>query len=138
MTKGTSLIVLENINDYVRFNIVPPAELKPEFDSIKKQSWSQSEQAKQSGVTALNDYWGDLTKWWKNPKADYVSEGFVGGPRFGGQVVSRPPNFRMAASSFSAGGPLGVGGSSVFGQAGNAIGASGIASAALARPSFKA
>lgn len=34
VTEGTSLIVLDNVQDYVRYGIVPPAELKAEYDRI--------------------------------------------------------------------------------------------------------
>jgi len=37
VTRNTSLIVLETINDYVLYNIEPPAELRPEYERIMKQ-----------------------------------------------------------------------------------------------------
>jgi hypothetical protein len=70
VTRGTSLIVLESIDDYVRFNIVPPADLRPEYDRRKKEQQDQAQQAKQSGASTLNDYWDSLNRWWDNPKGD--------------------------------------------------------------------
>ncbi|WP_462250295.1 VIT domain-containing protein [Ferruginibacter sp.] len=37
VTRNTSLIVLETINDYVQYEIEPPAELKEEYNRIMKQ-----------------------------------------------------------------------------------------------------
>src|SRR5205085_6116604 len=35
-TRETSLIVLDRIEDYVRFEIVPPAELRAEYDRLAR------------------------------------------------------------------------------------------------------
>jgi len=37
VTRNTSLIVLETINDYIQYQIEPPAELRQEYDRIMKQ-----------------------------------------------------------------------------------------------------
>lgn len=37
VTKNTSLIVLENVNDYVKYKIVPPRDLLVEYNSIMKR-----------------------------------------------------------------------------------------------------
>ena len=37
VTRNTSLIVLETINDYIQYKIEPPAELRAEYDRIMKQ-----------------------------------------------------------------------------------------------------
>lgn len=37
VTRNTSLIVLETVNDYVLYEIEPPAELRPEYERIMKQ-----------------------------------------------------------------------------------------------------
>ena len=37
VTQNTSLIVLEDINDYIQYDIVPPAELRAQFDQIQKE-----------------------------------------------------------------------------------------------------
>lgn len=37
VTRNTSLIVLETVNDYVLYDIEPPAELRPEYERIMKQ-----------------------------------------------------------------------------------------------------
>lgn len=67
VTKGTSLIVLENLNDYIRFGIVPPAELRQQYDDILKQNSANLETQKQSGASKLQSYWAQLQQWWNNP-----------------------------------------------------------------------
>lgn len=37
VTRNTSLIVLETVNDYIQYNIEPPAELRDEYNRIMKQ-----------------------------------------------------------------------------------------------------
>ncbi|TKC12688.1 DUF2135 domain-containing protein [Pedobacter polaris] len=37
VTRNTSLIVLENVDDYLRYDIIPPAELRAEYDAVIKQ-----------------------------------------------------------------------------------------------------
>lgn len=49
ITKNTSLIVLEDIRDYIAYDIIPPAELRAEFDQIKKQE-QESRLAEQKAI----------------------------------------------------------------------------------------
>ena len=51
VTPNTSLIVLEDLNDYILYDIIPPAELRAEFDKIKKNQ--------------IASYFNDLSSWWK-------------------------------------------------------------------------
>lgn len=37
VTRNTSLIVLENLDDYLRYDIAPPAELRTQYDAVLKQ-----------------------------------------------------------------------------------------------------
>lgn len=41
VTSNTSLIVLENVSDYVKYKINPPAELQNEFNKLSKQGFEQ-------------------------------------------------------------------------------------------------
>jgi TonB-dependent SusC/RagA subfamily outer membrane receptor len=56
VTHGTSLMVLETANDYVRYNIDPPASLKDQCAVIRKQQGA--------GVTTIPVV--DFTKQWQN------------------------------------------------------------------------
>lgn len=65
VTRHTSLIVLETVNDYVRYAIEPPAELRGQYDHIIKQQLAQRESRLQ--VTLLNalQQLNTLVAWWK-------------------------------------------------------------------------
>ncbi|MGV0923184.1 VIT domain-containing protein [Empedobacter tilapiae] len=46
VTSNTSLIVLENVSDYVKYKINPPAELQNEFNKLSKEGFEQKETRK--------------------------------------------------------------------------------------------
>ncbi|BAU52423.1 VIT domain-containing protein [Mucilaginibacter gotjawali] len=64
VTRNTSLIVLESVNDYITYNIEPPAELREQFDAIMKQRGVNNQQERENIGTAeamqteLNNWWG--------------------------------------------------------------------------------
>lgn len=65
ITQNTSLIVLEDIRDYIAYDIIPPAELRTEFDRIKKQE-NESRLGKQkSNWENVGRYFTELNSWWK-------------------------------------------------------------------------
>lgn len=64
VTQNTSLIVLDAVEDYVRYEIEPPAELRGAYDKLmKEQLVRQTKQDKQSLDAAAN-YYKTLTSWW--------------------------------------------------------------------------
>jgi Vault protein inter-alpha-trypsin domain len=65
VTQGTSLIVLENINDYLTYDIMPPLELRPEWDRIKKQQGAAAIAEKKSNWKNIDGYFSELFAWWK-------------------------------------------------------------------------
>ncbi|RZJ53943.1 MAG: TonB-dependent receptor [Flavobacterium sp.] len=65
ITKNTSLIVLENIQDYISYDIVPPSELRAEFDRIKKQQHEDALSEQKSNWENIESYFEDLNYWWK-------------------------------------------------------------------------
>jgi len=65
ITPNTSLIVLEDISDYILYDIIPPAELREEFDKIKKNQLAESEATKKSNWNNIEDYFNGLSTWWK-------------------------------------------------------------------------
>ncbi|WP_395051956.1 VIT domain-containing protein [Flavobacterium sp.] len=72
ITQNTSLIVLENLNDYIQYDIVPPAELRPEFDRIMKQQVANAQAKKFSNWQNIESYYQILTAWWnKNTKYEF-------------------------------------------------------------------
>ncbi|PWB24044.1 VIT domain-containing protein [Flavobacterium sp. HTF] len=65
ITKNTSLIVLENIRDYISYDIIPPAELRAEFDRIKKQEHDTNLAQQKSNWENIESYFNGLDIWWK-------------------------------------------------------------------------
>jgi hypothetical protein len=74
VTQNTSLIVLEDINDYIQYDIIPPAELRPEFDRILKEQRAQRLAEQKSNWGNVENYYNQLYSWWnsnlkfKNPE----------------------------------------------------------------------
>ncbi|MDQ6471529.1 carboxypeptidase-like regulatory domain-containing protein [Flavobacterium sp. LHD-80] len=65
VTKNTSLIVLENLSDYILYDIVPPAELRAEFDRIKKQEHDATLAQQKNNWESIESYFGSINAWWK-------------------------------------------------------------------------
>lgn len=65
ITKNTSLIVLENILDYISYDIIPPAELRAEFDRIKKQEHDNNLAQQKNNWESIQSYYEGLNTWWK-------------------------------------------------------------------------
>jgi hypothetical protein len=64
VTRNTSLIVLENVSDYVRYEIVPPAELLPEYNRLLKEQASESENRTNDMPDRVIAAVNDLKAWW--------------------------------------------------------------------------
>lgn len=64
-SSNMSLMVLENVSDYVKYKIQPPAELQKEYDRIikenrEKKDWLVNNIMKEAEITVTN-----LKDWWK-------------------------------------------------------------------------
>ncbi|WP_264531463.1 VIT domain-containing protein [Flavobacterium sp. N502540] len=68
IAKNTSLIVLENLQDYIMYDIIPPAELRAEFDKIKKQEQESRLAKHNSNWENVDGYFTALNFWWKLDK----------------------------------------------------------------------
>ncbi len=68
ITQNTSLIVLENIADYIQYDIVPPTELREEFDRILKQNRENRLATQLNNWQNVDRYYKELQEWWN---ADY-------------------------------------------------------------------
>ncbi|WP_229684359.1 VIT domain-containing protein [Flavobacterium limi] len=68
ITKNTSLIVLENLQDYISYDIIPPAELRAEFDRIKKQEQDRALAKQKNNWYNVDSYFAALNSWWKEDK----------------------------------------------------------------------
>ncbi|WP_428231481.1 VIT domain-containing protein [Flavobacterium sp.] len=65
ITQNTSLIVLEDIRDYIAYDIIPPAELRAEFDRIKKQENDTRLAQQKNNWESIESYFESLNNWWK-------------------------------------------------------------------------
>ncbi|MEP6612983.1 MAG: VIT domain-containing protein, partial [Mucilaginibacter sp.] len=63
VTRNTSLIVLETVNDYILYGINPPAELQAEYDAIMKQRSADNMQPQRENVTAAERMKDELVSW---------------------------------------------------------------------------
>ncbi|HZX58748.1 MAG TPA: TonB-dependent receptor plug domain-containing protein, partial [Mucilaginibacter sp.] len=63
VTRNTSLIVLENVNDYIMYDIEPPAELREQYDAIMKQRGANNQPRKEN-LTAAENMLEELSQWW--------------------------------------------------------------------------
>ena len=80
VTRNTSLIVLETVNDYIQYDIEPPSELRAEYDAIMKQRGPNNTQTREN-LTNAEEMQKELTGWWTNdikPKLK-PKKGKVGG-----------------------------------------------------------
>lgn len=68
VTRNTSLIVLDRVEDYVQYEIVPPAELRQEYERLLKEKKSQliqkTETEEEEDWSVIQDAFEDLVEWW--------------------------------------------------------------------------
>ena len=65
VTRNTSLLVLENVTDYVRYGIAPPDELMAEYSRLVKANAVEREQRIADLVSKAETMTTELKKWWK-------------------------------------------------------------------------
>ncbi len=64
VTRNTSLIVLETVNDYIQYDIEPPVELRAQFDAIMKQRGGSDLPSAKENLTAAENMQTALSEWW--------------------------------------------------------------------------
>ncbi len=64
VSKNTSLIVLEDINDYVRYKITPPQELRAEYNKIVSQNKGRVLEERRNLLSKAFDKTRELKTWW--------------------------------------------------------------------------
>lgn len=64
VTRNTSLIVLENLDDYLRYDIVPPIELQQAYNAVLKQRRTAILERKQDLIDAAVAMTKELKTWW--------------------------------------------------------------------------
>ena len=64
VTRNTSLIVLETLNDYLQYQVEPPAELREEYDRIMKQRGGEITYQKERDVQRSINMFKNLKDWY--------------------------------------------------------------------------
>jgi hypothetical protein len=86
ITPNTSLIVLENISDYIAYDIVPPTELRAEFDRILKGQRDSQLAEQHNNWDNIEDYRYKLQSWWNKNIKYTAPKPLVKSKRKGNQV----------------------------------------------------
>jgi TonB-dependent SusC/RagA subfamily outer membrane receptor len=68
ITRNTSLIVLETVNDYLQYDIEPPAELRAEYDRVIKQRTRALITKKEDNLATSLEMMEELKSWWRTVK----------------------------------------------------------------------
>ncbi len=83
VTRNTSLIVLETLQDYITYGITPPAELRDEYNRWRKGQEDRMGREQQSLLANAVTAMAELKRWWekdfkpvksKYPRPDKVDE----------------------------------------------------------------
>lgn len=64
VTRNTSLLVLENLDDYLRYDITPPAELRQAFDLVAKQRTQSILERRTNLINGAIAMSKSLKEWW--------------------------------------------------------------------------
>ncbi|WP_235568633.1 VIT domain-containing protein [Lysobacter sp. Root983] len=65
VTPESSLLVLEAVADYLQYDILPPVELRAEFDRLKSAQRGQRDEARRSHLDAIAAQFEDTVQWWQ-------------------------------------------------------------------------
>ncbi|MBQ1833205.1 MAG: DUF2135 domain-containing protein [Treponema sp.] len=72
VTKDTSLIVLDSVEDYVRYGIDPPEELRKEYDKLVSRNQGAKKSNESSGVPReVYTKFEEFKKWWSKNPSDF-------------------------------------------------------------------
>ena len=95
VTRNTSLIVLETLQDYITYNIVPPAELQADYFRWKKGRDEERTRMQKDFLNAAIDAANGLQKWWNTdfnaPKNKYPQPDNKASVAFTPPVLSPAP-----------------------------------------------
>lgn len=64
VTAGTSLLVLDDIADYVRYDIAPPAELRDQVARLQAQQGKRRDASRSERLDAAASAFADRLAWW--------------------------------------------------------------------------
>jgi hypothetical protein len=66
VTPGSSLIVLERVDDYVRYGITPPEELKADYEQLRSEADARRVAAKAAQLDRVRAQWRERIDWWSS------------------------------------------------------------------------
>jgi hypothetical protein len=64
VTANTSLIVLDAVEDYAKYEIEPPAELKPAYFKLIREKKTELSVIKNKSIDEATRYYDELRRWW--------------------------------------------------------------------------
>ena len=67
VTPGSSLLVLDEVEDYLRYGIAPPSELRAEYDRLQAVQVRDEAAARRERLDAVADAWAERAAWWEHP-----------------------------------------------------------------------
>ncbi|MBL8470154.1 MAG: DUF2135 domain-containing protein [Rhodocyclaceae bacterium] len=65
VTRASSLIVLDRVEDYVRYDIEPPQELRAEFDRLRAQSRAAAARDRSAHLEQIVQRFKEKQAWWQ-------------------------------------------------------------------------
>lgn len=102
VTEGTSLIVLDSLEDYVRYRIEPPADMREAYFQRVKQETATAQRQERDRLDQVLAQWKERQAWWEKvfdpppvvkDKGQAIAGGVVGGVAGGAtrQSPAAPP-----------------------------------------------
>jgi len=65
VSADTSLIVLETLQDYLRYDIVPPEEMRPEWEAFRRTSADTRQKDRDTQLARIAQLFDERIKWWE-------------------------------------------------------------------------
>ncbi|MBL9104250.1 MAG: DUF2135 domain-containing protein [Myxococcales bacterium] len=65
VTRGTSLIILDAVEDYARHDITPPPELRAAWEQARRRVWHGHERDRQARVERVVGLFREYVAWWE-------------------------------------------------------------------------
>ena len=99
VSKNTSLIVLDDVNDYVRYSITPPQELLAEYNKIVSRNKKEILERRKNLLSKSFDITRELTAWWNTEFKPVEKKQY---PKISKQMVSESANKNQSSDSVTA------------------------------------
>lgn len=99
VSKNTSLIVLDDVNDYVRYSITPPQELLSEYNKIVSRNKKEILERRKNLLSKSFDITRELTAWWNTEFKPTEKKQY---PKISKQMVSESANKNQSSDSVTA------------------------------------